>query len=55
MLVIEEKDDNMKSKAYYKAIRTILKYIFCFNILTLYSINQNIITIKYLAESSIDL
>ena len=37
--VIKEKDDDMKSKTYYKAIRTILKYIFYFGILTLYSIN----------------
>ena len=39
MLVIKEKDNNMKSKVYYKVIRTILKYKSCFSILMLYSIN----------------
>ena len=55
MLVIKEKDNNIKSKVYYKAIKTILKYTFCFNILILYSINWNIIAIECLIESGIDL
>jgi len=37
--VVEEKDNDMKSKAYHKAMRTILKRKSCFSILTLYPIN----------------
>jgi len=37
--VIKEKDNNIKIKAYYKAIRIILKYTLYFSILTLYFIN----------------
>ena len=55
MPIVKEKDNNIKNKVYYKVIRTILKYMFCFNILMLYSINQNIIVIKYFVESGINL
>ena len=37
--IIKENDNNIKSKVYYKAMRTILKRMFYFNILILYFIN----------------